>query len=75
MTYAQRMLAFRERMGWSQGDLAKALHSSQSAISRIELGQTTEFTRARALLALFDLLEARHPAIDEVTAEPVENQP
>lgn len=59
MTYGEKMLAFRKRLGWSQGALAKALHSSQSAISRVELGDVRRADRA--LFALFDMLDAQNP--------------
>ena len=70
MTYGKKMLAFRKRLGWSQSALARALHSSQSAISRIELGESRRADRA--IFALFDMLEASHaehpdPAASEGT--------
>lgn len=57
MTYGHKLLTFRKRHKWSQGALAAALRSSQSAISRIERGENRR--EDRALFALFDLLEAR----------------
>lgn len=38
--YVQRMVEIRKRLGWSQAQLARALDSNQSTISRLEDGAT-----------------------------------
>lgn len=54
---------FRRRVGWSQSQLAAALSTSQDTISRIELGKVKR--TSTPLFALFDLLEAQHPATED----------
>lgn len=70
MTISARMMDFRKRMGWTQWQLAAALHTSQDTISRIEIGN---FKRTSGpLFALFDALEARMAS--ERTVETAEVQ-
>jgi transcriptional regulator with XRE-family HTH domain len=51
----KRVIAARERFGWSQSDLARHLKRSRQHVSQIEQGK--QQPRAELLLALAGLLE------------------